>query len=44
MSRAIAKNPHAINEKNRKGAIFRASAMHTKALIEIKNKKYRLCY
>ena len=38
MSRAIAKNPHAINEKNRKGAIFRASAMHTKALIEIKNK------
>jgi tetratricopeptide (TPR) repeat protein len=39
MSRAIAKsNPNAMNEQNRKGAIFRASAMHTKALIEIKNK------
>tara|TARA_Y100001936_G_C16059137_1_gene663046 strand:- start:471 stop:1154 length:684 start_codon:yes stop_codon:yes gene_type:complete len=38
MSRSIAKtNPHAINERNRKGALYRASAMHTKALIEIKN-------
>ncbi|MFP6780032.1 MAG: tetratricopeptide repeat protein [Alphaproteobacteria bacterium] len=39
MSRSITKsNPHAINEKTRKGAIFKASALHTKALIEIKNK------
>ena len=39
MSRSITKsNPHAMNEKNRKGAIFKASALHTKALIEIKNK------
>ena len=39
MSRAITKsNPHAMNERNRKGAMFRASAMHTKALIDIKNK------
>ncbi len=39
MSRSITKsNPHAMNEKNRKGAIFRASALHTKALIEIQNK------
>ena len=39
MSRSITKsNPHAMNEKNRKGAIFRASALHTKALIEIKNR------
>tara|TARA_B100000674_G_C37971170_1_gene977058 strand:- start:1418 stop:2146 length:729 start_codon:yes stop_codon:yes gene_type:complete len=38
MSRSIAKtNPHAMNERNRKGALYRASAMHTKALIEIKN-------
>ena len=39
MSRSITKsNPHAMNEKNRKGAIFKASALHTKALIEIQNK------
>lgn len=39
MSRAITKsNPHAINERRRKGAIFQASAMHTKALMDIKNK------
>lgn len=39
MSRSITKsNAHAMNEKNRKGAIFRACAMHTKALLEIKNK------
>lgn len=39
MSRSITKsNPHAMNEKTRKGAIFKASALHTKALIEIKNK------
>ena len=32
MSRSIAKtNPHAMNERNRKGALYRASAMHTKA-------------
>ena len=38
MSRSIAKtNPHAMNERNRKGALYRASAMHTKALIEIEN-------
>ena len=38
MSRTIAKsNPHAMNERNRKGALYRASAMHTKALIEINN-------
>ena len=38
MSRSITKsNPHAINEKTRKGALYKASAMHTKALIEIKN-------
>lgn len=39
MSRSLTKsNPHAMNEKSRKGAIFRACALHTKALIEIKNK------
>jgi len=38
MSRSITKsNPHAINERTRKGALYKASAMHTKALIEIKN-------
>jgi len=38
MSRSITKsNPHAINEKTRKGALYKASAMHTKALIEIDN-------
>ena len=38
MSRAITKsNPNAMNEQNRKGAMFRASAMHTRALIAIKN-------
>ncbi len=38
MSRAITKtNPHAMNERNRKGALYRASAMHTKALIEAQN-------
>ena len=38
MSRSITKsNPHAINEKTRKGALYKASAMHTKALIEIEN-------
>ena len=38
MSRAITKtNPHAMNERNRKGALYRASAMHTKALIESQN-------
>ena len=41
MSRAITKsNPHAINENTRKAALYRARAMHTKALIEIKNNHY----
>jgi len=41
MSRAITKsNPHAINENTRKAALYRARAMHTKALIEIKNDHY----
>ena len=41
MSRAITKsNPHAINENTRKAALYRARAMHTKALIEIKNTHY----
>jgi len=41
MSRSLTKsNPHAMNEKSRKGAIFKASALHTKALIEIKNKNF----
>mgnify|MGYP006204984667 CR=1 FL=1 len=40
MSRAITKsNPNAMNEQNRKGAMFRASAMHTRALIDIENNK-----
>ena len=39
MSRSLTKsNPHAMNEKSRKGAIFKACALHTKALVEIKNK------
>ena len=41
MSRAITKkNPHAINEDTRKASLYRARAMHTKALIEIKNNHY----
>ena len=41
MSRAITKkNPHAINENTRKASLYRARAMHTKALIEIKNNLY----
>ena len=39
MSRIITKsNPNAMNEQNRKGAMYRASAMHTRALIAVKNK------
>ena len=38
MSRIITKsNPNAMNEQNRKGAMYRASAMHTRALIAVKN-------
>ena len=38
ITRALTKsNPHGINETSRKGALFRARAMYTKALIDIKN-------